>query len=103
MVLDAVSQHTGGVLSIESFRNKIDEQFTVSHENTVLKASTTTFTDGLSALPILPALKEAEQLIISEALKRANGNQTIAAQLLGMSRYALHKRLSRARTASDDE
>ena len=103
MVQDAVSQHKGGVLSVESFQEKFDQQFTVSHENTVLEVSATAFTDGLSALPILPALKEAEQQIISEALKRANGNQTIAAGLLGMSRHALHKRLSRARTPLDDE
>jgi len=61
----------------------------------------------VSALPILPdlkeALKEAEQLFISEALKRADGNQTIAAELLGLTRQALNKRLSRARNLSNDE
>jgi transcriptional regulator with GAF, ATPase, and Fis domain len=31
----------------------------------------------------------------SEALRRANGNQTIAAQLLGLSRRALNNRLRR--------
>jgi two-component system nitrogen regulation response regulator GlnG len=45
----------------------------------------------------LPAIKEAEQLLIEEALRRAKGNQTIAAQLLGMTRSALNKRLTRAR------
>ena len=103
MVLDAVSQHTGGILSTVSFRQKIDEQSTIPHEDTMLKESAVTFVKRLSALPILPDLKKAEQLMIAEALKRANGNQTIAAQLLGMSRHALHKRLSRARTSSDDE
>ena len=103
MVLDAVSRHKGGVLSTDAFRQVIDEQYTVSHETKVLKAGTTTFADGLSALAALPGLKEAEQQMISEALKRANGNQTIAAKLLGMSRNALNKRLNRARTSLDDE
>ena len=48
-------------------------------------------------IPKLPALKEMEELLIAEALKRADGNQTIAAQLLGISRKALNNRLNRAR------
>ena len=103
MVLDAVSRHKEGTLSTATFRQEINEQSTIPHENTVLKAGTTTFADGLSALIKLPALKEVEQLTISEALKRANGNQTIAAQLLGMSRNALNKRLNRSPKSSDDE
>ena len=102
MVLDAVSQHTGGVLSIESFRNKIDEQFTVSPGDAAGEMNEVIFAEGLSALHPLLSLKAGERLIIAEALKRADGNQTIAAQLLGMSRNALNKRLSRSRTSSDD-
>ena len=103
MVTNAVSQHKGGALSTDSFRREIDEQSTEVHEDTILQARAI----GVSALPILPdlkeALKETEQLFISEALKRADGNQTIAARLLGLSKNALHKRLSRSRTSSDNE
>ena len=103
MVTNAVSQHKGGALSTDSFRREIDEQSTEVHEDTILQARAI----GVSALPILPdlkeALKETEQLFISEALKRADGNQTIAAGLLGLSKNALYKRLSRTRTSSDDE
>ena len=102
LVLDAVSQHTGGILSTATFRQKINKQSTIPHEETTLKAGADTFADGLSGLDTLPDLKEAEQQIISEALKRADGNQTIAAQLLGISRQALNKRLVRARTSSND-
>lgn len=45
----------------------------------------------------LPSIKDAEQLLIDEALRRSNDNQTIAAQLLGMTRSALNKRLMRAK------
>jgi DNA-binding protein Fis len=41
----------------------------------------------------LPTLKQTERLLISEAMKRASGNQAIAAQLLGITRQALNKRL----------
>ena len=102
MVLDAVIRHKSGVLSTASFLKQIDEQFIDSGENTVFKAGAIAYADGLSALPILPALKEVEKLMISEALKRANGNQTVAAQLLEISRHALNKRLVRARTSSND-
>ena len=44
-----------------------------------------------------PTLKEAEDSLIEEALRRANGNQTIAAELLGISRRALNNRLRRAK------
>jgi DNA-binding protein Fis len=41
----------------------------------------------------LPTLKQTEQLLISEAMKRARRNQAIAAQWLGITRQALNKRL----------
>ena len=43
----------------------------------------------------LPTLKEAEEALITEALSRADGNQGVAAGLLGLSRQALNKRLRR--------
>jgi hypothetical protein len=45
----------------------------------------------------LPTLREAEDHLIAEALLRADGNQGVAAGLLGLSRQALNKRLSRRR------
>ncbi len=102
MVQDAVSRHKGGVLSIESFRNKITEQSPVDHGDAAVKMNEDIFAKGLSALHPLLSLKAGERLIIAEALRRARGNQTIAAGLLGMSRQALHNRLNRERTLSDD-
>ena len=101
MVLDAVSRHKSGVLSTASFRQEIGEHPIVSRE--VMTPKVSSFAAGLSGLDTLPDLKEAEQQIISEALKRADGNQTIAAQLLGMSRNALNKRLNRSPKSTEDE
>ena len=41
----------------------------------------------------LPTFGEAAELLVEEAMLRANGNQTIAARLLGISQPALSKRL----------
>jgi transcriptional regulator of acetoin/glycerol metabolism len=41
------------------------------------------------------ALENEEQQIISDALQQASGNKTAAARLLGISRYALQRRLRR--------
>jgi DNA-binding NtrC family response regulator len=44
----------------------------------------------------LPTLAEARGLLIREALQRANGNQSIAARLLGISQPALSIHLKKS-------
>ena len=90
MIFDAVSSHASGKLSMDSFKTHL------------LK---TTSADAADLAPEngaligfshqLPTLKQIEQLLIDEALKRANGNQSIAALSLGISRQALNKRLKK--------
>jgi DNA-binding NtrC family response regulator len=46
-------------------------------------------------MSILPTLKEATHELIEQAMKRANGNQSLAARFLGLSQPALNRRLSR--------
>jgi DNA-binding NtrC family response regulator/CHASE2 domain-containing sensor protein len=48
-----------------------------------------------------PSLQEVERAVVTEALKRANGNQGAAAGLLGLSASALSRRLSRYRKSGD--
>ncbi len=93
MVYDAVSLHVSGTLSLQSFKAKI---FTpncadksISQSEPVCRGKKVRF-DGT-----LPTIKEVQELLIEEALKAADGNQTIAAGILGMSRRALSSRLSR--------
>ena len=102
MVNDAVSGHEGGVLSTEPFRRKIDEHTSVFTSDGALKVGAVTFSDTLSLLQELPALKEIQDLVIAEALQRADGNQTIAARLLGISRQALNSRLTRVCKSTAD-
>ena len=42
-----------------------------------------------------PTLKEMNDFLISEALKQSNGNQGIAASMLGITRQALNSRLKK--------
>ncbi|MDE0504023.1 MAG: sigma 54-interacting transcriptional regulator, partial [Candidatus Poribacteria bacterium] len=101
MVHDAVSQHEGGALSTESFREAMDEQTSKLHKNTAIGTEEVRFVESLARARDLPSLKEVEPLVIEEALRRADGNQTIAARLLDISKQALNKRLSRARKSTD--
>jgi len=91
MVYDAVSRHRSGMLSMESFREKIGvaEPAQASPESAAGESK-------LMFGEAFPTLREAEQAVIDEALKRAKGNQSVAAQLLGMSRRALNNRLQRS-------
>ncbi len=95
MIFDAISVHRSGVLSLESIRKKIAEQ---NHDRTAKKEHPETLhqSDELLSFPSrFPTLSEAEYSVIAEALRRADGNQTIAAELLGISRRALNNRLRR--------
>ena len=47
--------------------------------------------------PRLPNLKEMRRLLIEEALRRAQNNQSVAAQLLGITRQALNKHMNAVR------
>lgn len=46
-------------------------------------------------LRTLPTLRRVTELLIDEALSRADGNKSAAARLLGISRQALGQRLQR--------
>jgi len=89
MVFDAVARHkSGAALSAKSFRKTVKQQL---GNKTVLKGSATRAGNDDRFV----TLKEAERLHIEEALRRAGGNQGTAAALLGISRPALNRRLSR--------
>ena len=90
MVIDAVARHRSGVLSLASFKEAISRE-----TSTICSYDNPSGRDFLSLQfsGTLPTLKEAEVLLINEALQRSAGNQGIAASLLGISRSALNKRL----------
>lgn len=93
MVYDAVARHSSGVLSMDSFLAVIGNQ-RQSYQ-----------TAGPDAVIVLrdsrgermPTLREAESLLIAQAMNTANGNQGVAASCLGINRSALNKKLSKKR------
>ncbi len=91
MILDAVSSHKSGKLSMEAFK------FYLRQKQPVLDMDSKRLRPGeklmVSFSERLPTLKQTEQLLISEAMKRAHHNQAIAAQWLGITKQALNKRL----------
>ncbi|MEA3544835.1 MAG: sigma-54 dependent transcriptional regulator [Thermodesulfobacteriota bacterium] len=91
MVYDAVSVHAGGVLSMARFKAAIDSNglpVNQSEEGECRSSGKVKFSDDL------PTLKEIGQLLVDEAMQRSQGNQSIAARMLGVTPQALSKRLS---------
>jgi DNA-binding NtrC family response regulator len=93
MIYDAVSRSDGTTLPIGFFQEYIDRQRGAG---------------GVGASPLdengspvisysgrFPTLREVEDYLISEAIERAEGNQTVAARMLGVSQSTLSRRLSR--------
>jgi two-component system, NtrC family, nitrogen regulation response regulator GlnG len=92
MVYDALSRHTGGVLSMETFKSRI---FRNGPENTVAQPTSNAPSGRVLFTDKLPTIKAIEQQLVDEALKRAKGNQSIAASMVGITRSALNKRINR--------
>jgi len=94
IITDMVSRHTSGILSIDSINNIIDENALINFD----PISENSKSNSEIIFPeVLPKLKEIEVQTINEALLRADGNQSIAAKILGISRRALNNRLQRGK------
>ncbi len=92
IVHDAVSVHTKGVLSMSRFKEAIGSSDNItseplpgleeSHEKVIFRET-------------LPTIKEVTEILVDEALARADNNQSIAARMLGISHQALNQRLKK--------
>ena len=92
MLFDAVSRHKAGVLSLEVFKAHI------SHEQSTSANAATPAAPAEGLIQFgqkLPTIKQATELLVDEAMRRAGGNQSMAARLLGISQQALSKRLQK--------
>ena len=97
MCYDAVSTHKAGVLSMETFREAIVRETGSLPETPEAPAAPPPTPDFLSPEQPLPSIREAERLLIGEALRRTDGNQTMASQLLGITRQTLNRHLKNMR------
>lgn len=85
IVYNAVTLAKNNRLTLESIKDKI-------HSSEIAEANEP-FLFQLSESSDFPTLKEAEHLLVEEALKRSDNHQGRAAVLLGISRQALNKRI----------
>jgi DNA-binding NtrC family response regulator len=91
MVFDALSRHSQGLLSLESFTSHIHREQGCG--DSPATGETLPAPSSIRFSQTLPTIKEATQLLVQEAIRRAGGNQTQAAAMLGISQQALSKRL----------
>jgi len=90
MVYDAVSVHQARMLSMDSFKRAI------GHSGDLPARQPGAAAQALFApSEPLPNLRDLPDLVIAEAMRRAKGNQSAAARLIGISQPALCKRLKR--------
>lgn len=95
MVFDSVSSHRSGKLSMDIFKSHIFQKPPAPNKEQPQQLQR----EGVSVTfsERLPTLKELEQNLVEEAMRRAGGNQSIAALSLGITRQALNKRLKKGR------
>jgi transcriptional regulator with AAA-type ATPase domain len=104
MIFDAASRREGDTIPLEPITEHIREHSTPAESTATFPVSATSGRThapvptlgrgtGISISGPFPTLDEIEDWFISEAMKRADGVQVIAAQLLGMSPATLSRRL----------
>jgi two-component system nitrogen regulation response regulator GlnG len=94
MVFDAVSNHRSRMLSLDQFKAAIEQSESCPKASADQSAERPGMAIRFSHQ--LPTLRDAEKALVSEALKRAQGSQSIAARMLGITRQALNRRLRRS-------
>lgn len=101
MIFDAISVHKSGILSHDVFEKKIIGKGSASLN---LKGKKVEFEKASENTDLafpedLPQLRDIENMLIEEALRRANGNQTVAAKMLNVSRKTLNNRVLKLRNS----
>jgi len=108
MIFDSVSQHTSNILGLDIFNTHMQREREKGMAFTLSPDCTTTDTADISSSPFayfreLPTIKRTTQMLVSEAMRRAKGNQSVAAKMLGISQPALCKRLKNEKIALESE
>lgn len=97
MIFDAMSRHKSRTLSLSVFKSHIAK----GRENaTIAEKPEADESSPFAFFREIPTIKQATRMLIAEAMKRADGNQSVAAKMLGISQPALSKRL-KAENAKD--
>jgi DNA-binding NtrC family response regulator len=93
LLFDALSTQTGNTLSPASVGSYLD-----NHRDSDGSSASAPKTQQprISYSGRFPTLREAEDYLITEALKKSGGNQSLAAQLLGVNQSTLSRRQKKA-------
>ena len=92
MIYDAVSIHKDRMLSMDSFLKAIS-----GNSDHAVEAAHLPERNPFAGFERLPTFTHAATYLLEEALARSQGNQTLAARLLGISQPSLWKRLKLTR------
>jgi two-component system nitrogen regulation response regulator GlnG len=87
LVFDAVGRSQGPVLTLEPIKERLAQGRTDGQDPSDRGSS------GAIVFPeVLPSLKEMEDLLVAEALRRTKGNRSQAADLVGMARQTMARK-----------
>lgn len=89
LIVDAVSRNSSSVLSLAFFKAYIRQQKSPDSSAIVEEP----MDSAISYSGEFPSMRDVEEYFINEAMKRSGGNQSIAAELLGVSQSTLSRRL----------
>lgn len=92
MAYDAMSVHKTKMLSMDVFKRAMDKQLP---QKISAASPPTEEPQVFNPSEPLPTLHDVSNLLVTEAMRRAEGNQSIAARLIGVSQPALSKRLKK--------
>jgi DNA-binding NtrC family response regulator len=102
MIFEAVNAATTNLLPLSIIREAMNDSKAEEREAAGRRDAATPPSGPALFFPNpLPSASELTALLFDEALKRAGGNQSVAARLLGVSPQAVSKRL-RSRKTKDD-
>jgi DNA-binding NtrC family response regulator len=90
LIFDSMSRREPGLTPFESIRS-LDRQAFASTQPRAIEPNLS-MSSLYSSLDQLPTLSESEDMLIEEAMRRTNHNQTVTAELLGITRQTLHRR-----------
>ncbi len=97
MIFDAVTRCTSNILSVSLIKGIEGRQ----QESGPLQRNYAA--NIFESVDSLPTIHQAVGILVTEAMKRAGGNQSIASRLLGISQPALSKRLKQLQSGASED
>ncbi|MCP4352785.1 MAG: sigma-54-dependent Fis family transcriptional regulator [Desulfobacterales bacterium] len=104
VIFDAVGRETSNILSPETIKLCIiQRQKDRASDGAEMKEQKPKETGYMAFPEKLPTIKQWTQSLVDEALRRADGNQSAAARMLGISQPAMNKRIKKNKASDSSE